>query len=278
MGWASELLVIRRYASRISWWRRDDPHKAERETLLLPWLTAQGIPVPRIYGHEDGPLGEIVITVHVTGEAWWARSEEMADAIEPYIDEFARLLSVIHTLEPPEAIRRVLPTVSLGEVLDEMQRIASEANDSELLGTTQRLLPLVNSKEELTPRLLHGDYHFANVLLKEDRISAVLDWEYSALGDPRWDVMNAYVAMAEFGAEEAAKRFLQTYERYSGLSLEDVSLWRSVVALQTWALAAWLSNEAKNGRIYDFLMAEQLITHYHAHRARALRIIAGEPW
>jgi hypothetical protein len=90
--------------------------------------------------------------------------------------------------------------------------------------------------------------------------------------------MNAYVAMVEFDAEKSAKRFLQAYTRYSGQPLEDVTLWRSAVALQTWALAAWLSSEANKGRTYDFLMADQLITHYHAHRERALRIIAGEPW
>jgi aminoglycoside phosphotransferase (APT) family kinase protein len=214
----------------------------------------------------------------MAGDPWWTLSSEMAEAIEPYVDEFARLLTVIHTLKPPEAIRHVLPTVSLGEVLDEMQRIAQEANDPDLLSATRRLLPLVSSKDELLPRLLHGDYHFSNVLMKEGRISAVLDWEYCALGDPRWDVMNAYVAMVEFNAERSAKKFMEAYTRYSGQPLEDVALWRSAVALQTWALAAWLSSEATKGRIYDFLMADQLITHYHAHRERALRIIAGEPW
>jgi aminoglycoside phosphotransferase (APT) family kinase protein len=278
MGWASEMLVARRYDSRLSWWRKDDPHKAKRERLLLPWLADQGIPVPRICAHEDGPLGQVIITAYVAGEPWWVRSEEMAAAIAPFVDEFARLLSIIHVLEPPKAIRQLLPAVSLAEVLDNMQRTAQEADDSELLNATRRLLPLVNKQEELPPRLLHGDYHFANVLLKGDRISGVLDWEYSALGDPRWDVMNAYVAMVEFDAEAQAKAFLRAYERYSGLTLEDVSLWRAAVALQTWALAAWLSSEANQGRTYDFLMADQLITHYHAHRERALRIIAGEPW
>ena len=278
MGWASEVLVARRYRSQLSWWRQDDPDKSEREVRLLPWLAEQGIPVPRIYAHEDGPMGRIVITAHIAGEPWWARNAEMAEAIAPYVDEFARLLSIIHTLEPPEAIRCVLPTISLIHVLDRMQQTANEANDAELLRATRRLIPLVNKHKELPPCLLHGDYHFANVLLKDDHINGVLDWEYSALGDPRWDVMNAYVAMVEFNAEAAAKQFLRTYTRYSGLTLEDGSLWRSVVALQTWALAAWLSSEVAKGRIYDFPMADQLITHYHAHRERALRIIAGEPW
>jgi aminoglycoside phosphotransferase (APT) family kinase protein len=278
MGWASERLVARRYTSRLSWWRKDDPHKAKREMLLLPWLAEQGIPAPRLCAHEDGPLGQVVITSYVAGEPWWVRSEEMAEAVEPYVDEFARLLSIIHTLGPPKAIRQLLPAISLVDVLDSMQETGQEASDLELLNATRRLLPLVNKQEELPPCLLHGDYHFANVLLKEECISAVLDWEYSALGDPRWDVMNAYVAMVEFNAEAQAKQFLRTYERYSGLTLEDGALWRAAVALQTWALAAWLSNEAAQGRTYDFLMADQLITHYHAHRERALRIIAGEPW
>lgn len=278
MGWASEVLVVRRYCSRLSWWRTDDHDKAKREALMLPWLGSQGVPVPRFYAREDGPIGEVVVIGLVPGESWWALHDEMAEAIKPYVDEFARMLSVIHTLKPPGEVQRMLPAVSLAGILTNMQQIAQRANDAELLNAVMLLLTRANNRRELPPTFLHGDYHFANVLLDKEHISAVLDWEYSALGDPRWDVMNAYVSLVEFGAEAAADRFLETYARYSGIPLENASLWRSVIALQTWALAAWLRSEQNGGHNHDFMMAHQLLAHYHAHRERALRIIAGEPW
>ncbi|HEY1573883.1 MAG TPA: aminoglycoside phosphotransferase family protein [Pseudonocardiaceae bacterium] len=37
------------------------------------------------------------------------------------------------------------------------------------------------------PALVHGDYHYANLLFGPDGVVAVLDWEVAGLGDPRWD-------------------------------------------------------------------------------------------
>lgn len=35
--------------------------------------------------------------------------------------------------------------------------------------------------------LIHGDYHFLNLLQQDGRISAVLDFDWAASGDPSWD-------------------------------------------------------------------------------------------
>jgi aminoglycoside phosphotransferase (APT) family kinase protein len=41
-----------------------------------------------------------------------------------------------------------------------------------------------------TPGLIHGDFHFANVLISrnEGRVAAVVDWELSTIGDPLLDL------------------------------------------------------------------------------------------
>src|SRR3546814_4761075 len=36
--------------------------------------------------------------------------------------------------------------------------------------------------------IVHGDYRLGNVLCLEDRVTAIIDWEIWALGDPRTDV------------------------------------------------------------------------------------------
>lgn len=35
--------------------------------------------------------------------------------------------------------------------------------------------------------LIHGDYHFANLLQQDARLSAVLDFDWASSGDPSWD-------------------------------------------------------------------------------------------
>jgi aminoglycoside phosphotransferase (APT) family kinase protein len=41
-----------------------------------------------------------------------------------------------------------------------------------------------------TPGLIHGDFHFANVLIAPDRgaVAAIVDWELATLGDPLLDL------------------------------------------------------------------------------------------
>lgn len=47
-----------------------------------------------------------------------------------------------------------------------------------------------NLPSSFTPGLMHGDFHFANIMCRRDRpgIAAVIDWELSTIGDPLMDL------------------------------------------------------------------------------------------
>jgi aminoglycoside phosphotransferase (APT) family kinase protein len=47
-----------------------------------------------------------------------------------------------------------------------------------------------NRPSEWTPGLIHGDYSFANVMLRRDvpRLAAIIDWELTTIGDPLLDL------------------------------------------------------------------------------------------
>jgi aminoglycoside phosphotransferase (APT) family kinase protein len=45
-------------------------------------------------------------------------------------------------------------------------------------------------REDIKPVLIHGDYGLANLLIDDGRVSAVLDWELSHMGDPGCDMIN----------------------------------------------------------------------------------------
>jgi aminoglycoside phosphotransferase (APT) family kinase protein len=55
-----------------------------------------------------------------------------------------------------------------------------------------------------TPVVLHGDFSFNNLIIADDGVTAVLDWESSRLGDPAEDIvwtqpnLGAYLTMPEF--------------------------------------------------------------------------------
>ena len=47
-----------------------------------------------------------------------------------------------------------------------------------------------NRPTDLRPGLIHGDFHFANVLIhpSEPRVAAIVDWELTTIGDPLLDL------------------------------------------------------------------------------------------
>ncbi|MFD9890203.1 phosphotransferase family protein [Amycolatopsis sp. NPDC059027] len=69
------------------------------------------------------------------------------------------------------------------------------------------------------PSIIHGDYRLDNVLVDgEDRITAVLDWEMSTLGDPLTDLA-LLVAYAE--RDKASARFVSTASAAPGYPTSD---------------------------------------------------------
>jgi aminoglycoside phosphotransferase (APT) family kinase protein len=79
---------------------------------------------------------------------------------------------------------------------EELQRWRHMVRDLHL----PRFSTLMDKLEASAPRelpagLVHGDYIFANMLWKDGRMAAALDWELAFNGDPRWDL--AYL-LAQF--------------------------------------------------------------------------------
>ncbi|WP_327069854.1 phosphotransferase family protein [Kitasatospora sp. NBC_01302] len=101
------------------------------------------------------------------------------------------------------------------------------------------------------PTLLHGDYRLDNVLVgPDDRITAVLDWEMSTLGDPLTD-LGLLVMYTELAAEFAgvipgvalAPGFpsgAELIDRYAGRSGRDVAAVDWYVAFASFKLAVVL--------------------------------------
>jgi aminoglycoside phosphotransferase (APT) family kinase protein len=80
--------------------------------------------------------------------------------------------------------------------------------------------------DPIEPTLVHGDYRIGNCLNEHGRITAILDWELSYLGDPRYDL--GYISLeyeagkftrpgSELLSSVAGREwFMREYERRSG--------------------------------------------------------------
>ena len=74
--------------------------------------------------------------------------------------------------------------------------------------------------------LVHGAYRTGNLLIHEDRVSAVLDWETQVIGDPMYDV-DLRAVRAQPGGQRAAllrrrpRRVHRRYEAGTGIEIDD---------------------------------------------------------
>jgi aminoglycoside phosphotransferase (APT) family kinase protein len=74
-------------------------------------------------------------------------------------------------------------------------------------------------------RLLHGDYWPGNLLWRDSRLVAVLDWEDAAIGDPLSDLACARAELACAAGEAVVRRFTDAYSSQTGLDANRLAIW-----------------------------------------------------
>jgi len=224
-----ERLVLRRYADAWTWWATADPGKAQREWTVMRWLYAEGLPVPRLYGVHAGD-DDALLLAYVAGRS--AATASKAGELR-CVEALADTLAQLHGLTPPESVRQCLPSVSLSGQVVRLQD--ATWNSSPALQQAIRSLP--TDVEELPPCVVHGDPQLANVLCDARGITALLDWENSALGDRRWDVVRVVNWLSQHAGPKQTDRFCAAYAAQAQVTLSDLDLWQAAVAAQQWAIA-----------------------------------------
>ncbi|MGF1505403.1 MAG: phosphotransferase family protein [Anaerolineae bacterium] len=269
-----EDLIARRYVSTVSWWRPDDRGKAQRETTVTRWLGETGFPVPKVYTREFGAYGDVVLFARLPNDDPIGRSSRpLSETIVPYIEPFAQRLAELHSLSPPDEVRRVLPWVTLPGAVANLFAVASQLHIPELTEAIDGLMSRAYDVQETEPVVIHGDYHFLNALMKDGQITGIIDWEYCALADPRWDVANVYSQLVDFGAPQAANQFLQMYMAQTDTQFGGPPLYNVVAPLQQWTISEWIVQQTSDGDEPGFGMAAELITLRDVHKRRALRAL-----
>ena len=74
--------------------------------------------------------------------------------------------------------------------------------------------------------LLHGDFWPGNTLWKDGRLTAILDWEDAATGDPLLDVANARLELLWALGVEAMETFTHRYaSTMKDVDMTDLPHW-----------------------------------------------------
>jgi len=102
----------------------------------------------------------------------------------------ARMLAHMHSVDPHDLGVGDEPVLSASEELERWARLLATVDDDICPGHEELYHRLAARIPGPAARatLVHGDYRLANMLFVGERLSAVIDWEIWAVGDPRIDL------------------------------------------------------------------------------------------
>ncbi len=176
--------------------RRDHSKRLLREYDMLKWIN-QRVPTPEplYYGEEDST--EYLLTSEVAGTPVYQVAK---DERETAIIILAETLKSIHSLDTSGC--------PVDTSIDNwLLRLGAEGVD-------------ISSLEACRPQeshvFTHGDYCLPNIIIRDGRLSGVIDWDYAGLADPYIDFASCLWSIRyNFGEIESDESliplFLETY-------------------------------------------------------------------
>ena len=110
--------------------------------------------------------------------------------------------------------------------------------------------------------LVHGAYRTGNLLIDDDRVAAVLDWETEVIGDPMYDVAYVLSELNREGTELLSNiverdEFRRRYEEGTGIEIDDAvcDYYQLLYAMRSAAFWMSASGLYADGRTDDLRLA-----------------------
>jgi aminoglycoside phosphotransferase (APT) family kinase protein len=247
-GWAGELVA------RLM----PDPIVARKETVVQTTVAAAGFPTPavRASGGPEAGLGRAFMIMNkaagrppLSGLGGIATLSHATSLFRRIPDTLADTMAKLHSLDP-EPVRRQLADAgyvgaSVGSMLAAQRASATRYGRADLTDAAAWLIdhPPLGAPDVIC----HGDLHPFNVLIDGDQVT-LLDWSSALVGPRAHDVAFTSLLLAEpplivpgplrpvvrFVGRRMARRFIRSYERYSGARASSAELqWhRALVCLR----------------------------------------------
>jgi aminoglycoside phosphotransferase (APT) family kinase protein len=172
-------------------------HAVDREHRIISALYAQNFPVPEpvLYCADESVTGTaFFVMAYVEGRVFW---EPQMPASSPQerarvYDAMNATIARLHSFDPAAIGLR---DYGRGEnyVARQVDRWSKQyrASETQKIEEMEHLIAWLPAHlpPPQPPRVVHGDYRLDNMILAADeaKVSAVLDWELSTLGDPLAD-------------------------------------------------------------------------------------------
>lgn len=220
--------------------------RGKEDAALMRAAARAGVPAPQIRFvlDEDDGLGEGYATDRFEGETLGRKinTDPRLAAVRPRLaGQCGRILAAIHRIDPTDL--GFLATQTAAQQLA-AYRMLADAFDHPL-PALELALRWVSEHLPEEPRttVVHGDFRNGNLIVGEDGIRCVLDWELAQRGDPMLDLGWLCVKTWRFGGSLPVGGFgrredlFEAYERAGGGAVDParVRFWEAFGCIK-WAL------------------------------------------
>jgi aminoglycoside phosphotransferase (APT) family kinase protein len=200
----------------------DEAAAQARAETAMPIADGQGVPVPNVIGTRVDDDSSLLLLEWIEGSS--------ALPAEPEPARLEALGAMAATI-----FRSNLGGIALPEVRRPISAIdfaaLREASPHGLLERAARRLETV--EVENRTGLVHGDLWSGNVLWRDGRLVAVLDWDCAGVGPAGIDLGSLRLDAALNFGHEAAAHVLAGWEREAGGSAQSLAYWDAVAAVNT---------------------------------------------
>jgi aminoglycoside phosphotransferase (APT) family kinase protein len=201
----------------------------EDEFAVLEAAYAAGVKAPRPYGYIPDLSGrEAFVMERLEGDTIGRRivqKDELAAARAALPVQMAEELAKIHAI-PAERVS-FLPESRLEQMVGELDEVGEPHPAIELGLWWLR----ENRPPPREPVVVHGDYRIGNLVVGEEGLVGVLDWEFAHLDDPVRDLAFSLVRAWRFGVPELrlggvgpVEPYLERYNELTGFGVQPFEL------------------------------------------------------
>jgi aminoglycoside phosphotransferase (APT) family kinase protein len=212
-----------------------NPRAAEDEFRLLQLTRSLGLATQTPY-HLDRS-GTIFSTPYLVIEYIEGRPEFAPADLADFTLQFATQLAKIHSVEGSNPALSFLPKQASGCAETFGKRpinIDRSLDEARIRDTLVSAWPLAQRN---APVLLHGDYWPGNILWRDQKLVAVIDWEDARLGDPLSDFAISRLDVLSIFGIDAVNAFTHQYESMMAIDYSNLPYWDLCAALRLVRLA-----------------------------------------
>ncbi len=227
-----------------------NPHIAADEFKLLQITRSAGLATPTPYYLDQS--SEIFPIPYVVIEYIEGKPEFALDHVTDLILQLATHLARIHTVDCSNLDLSFLPEQErrcTEKLRERPTNIDESLDEGRIRDILESVWPLSQQNRSV---LLHGDFWPGNILWKDGRLIAIIDWEDAAVGNPLANVANSRLEILWAFGIEAMQSFTQHYRSMTTIDFTNLPIWDLFAALRPASnLTEWAADDIAEQRMRE---------------------------